>query len=255
MKISLFVSFLLCLETEILDNSLQPTQVSSHHTKPMVMQKSPLLPALQTYVSTLESEFGQISTERKENLQKISAYIKAKLARKEKVNLNFICTHNSRRSQFGQIWAMVAAKYYGFDYQEVTTFSGGTEATACNPRTVAALQRTGVAVEKINEISAPATVANNPRYAVLIAAKTQPVYLFSKKYSDTENPQKDFCAVLVCSQADESCPLINGAALRVYHGYEDPKKADGQVNEGKQYDETCRLIAREMFYVFSEIKM
>ena len=78
-------------------------------------------------------------------------------------------------------------------------------------------------------------------------------YTFSKKYNDDQNPQQDFCAVLVCSQADESCPLINGATLRVYHGYEDPKKADGQENESKQYDETCRLIAREMFYVFSKV--
>jgi arsenate reductase len=253
MKISLFISFLLCLQVEILENNLQPAQVKNQHTTPMIMQKVPLLPALQTYASTLESEFGQISVERKENLEKISFYIKEKLAKKEAVSLNFICTHNSRRSQFGQVWAMVAAKYYGFDNQQITTFSGGTEATACNPRTVAALQRTGIEVEKINELSAPVTVANNPRYAVVIAAKSTPIYLFSKKYSDAENPQKNFCAVLVCSQADESCPLINGATLRVYHGYEDPKKADGQENESKQYDETCRLIAREMFYVFSKI--
>lgn len=214
------------------------------------MNNQSLLPTLQTYCNTLEQEFSQISTERKENLQIIAKYIKDKLAKKEPIALNFICTHNSRRSQFGQVWAMTAAKYYGLSPQQITTFSGGTEATACNPRTVAALKRAGVQIEVINEVSAPVTVANNPRYAVQIAPKTQPVFLFSKKYNDTENPQKNFCAILVCSQADESCPLVNGAEKRIYHGYEDPKKSDGQANENQVYDETCRLIARELFYVF-----
>ena len=38
--------------------------------------------------------------------------------------LNFICTHNSRRSHLGQIWAAIAGAYYNVD---VATFSGGTE--------------------------------------------------------------------------------------------------------------------------------
>ena len=34
---------------------------------------------------------------------------------KEGVRVLFICTHNSRRSHNSQIWAQVAAYYYGFD--------------------------------------------------------------------------------------------------------------------------------------------
>ena len=151
-----------------------------------------LLPDLQNYCKILEGEFSQISDKRKENLEKIAEFVKEKYKKGAIVNLTFICTHNSRRSQFGQVWAKVAAGYYGFDLEKIQTYSGGTEATACNPRTILALQRAGLKIEKINEISAPIIVANNPRYEVRFAEKAQPFFLFSKKYNDEQNPQKDF---------------------------------------------------------------
>jgi protein-tyrosine-phosphatase len=211
-----------------------------------------LFPELQNYCKTIESEFDQISDQRKENLKKIATFIKEKHSKGETVKLTFICTHNSRRSQFGQVWAKVAAGYYGFDLEKIQTYSGGTEATACNPRTVSALQRAGVKVEKIDEISAPVTVVTNPRYEVRFVEKGTPLILFSKKYTDEENPQKNYGAILVCSQADEACPVVFGADQRIYHGYEDPKKADGTAEETKTYDATCRLIARELLFVFAQ---
>jgi arsenate reductase (thioredoxin) len=209
-----------------------------------------LSPELQAYCKNLESEFHLISEERKENLAEIAKYIRSKLDEKSKSELTFICTHNSRRSQFGQVWAKIAAVYYGISDKMLQTYSGGTEATACNPRTVAALQRAGIDVEKINEVSAPITVADNPRYRVTISPKIEPMFLFSKVYDDAQNPSKSYCAILVCSQADESCPMVKGAEKRIYHGYNDPKKFDGQMSESTEYDKTCRLIAGEMFYVF-----
>ncbi|MCU0392026.1 MAG: protein-tyrosine-phosphatase [Thermoflexibacter sp.] len=220
----------------------------------MQVEKTILFPELQTYCNSLESEFSQISEDRKENLKKIAQFISEKYKKGETVNLTFICTHNSRRSQFGQVWAKVAAAYYGLNLEKIQTYSGGTEATACNPRTVAALQRAGIKVETMNQISAPATVANNPRYEVRFAEKTTPFFLFSKKYSDEQNPQKNYGAILVCSQADEACPVVFGADARIYHGYEDPKKSDGTPEETQTYDATCRLIARELFYVFGQVE-
>jgi arsenate reductase len=220
----------------------------------MTLNAQNLLPNLQKYGESLVQEFAKIPQERKENLQQIANFIQTKYNNKEVINLTTICTHNSRRSQFGQVWAKVAALYYGFEDKQIQTFSGGTEATACNPRTVAALQRAGVKIDIINEVSAPVTVANNPRYEVWVAEKMQPFYLFSKIYNDPQNPQKDFCAILVCSSADEACPMVVGATKRIYHGYQDPKKADNQSNESQVYDESCRLIACEMFYIFSLVK-
>ncbi|MCS7018628.1 MAG: protein-tyrosine-phosphatase [Cytophagales bacterium] len=206
----------------------------------------PLLPALQEYCKTIEAEFNQIDEERKKNLQQIADYIQAKIDAHQNIRLTFICTHNSRRSQFGQVWAKVAGVYYGIALE---TFSGGTEVTACNPRTIAALQRAGFQIVENGSIS-----STNPIYALSFVQGHPPLQLFSKAYYDATNPQQDFAAILVCSQADEACPIVRGATARIYHGYEDPKKSDGTPQESTAYDATCRLIAREMFYVFALLK-
>lgn len=209
-----------------------------------------LLPALRQYCAERTKEFDQIAPERREQLLQVTRYIQNR-DKGDTSRLLFICTHNSRRSQFGQVWARVAAAYYHIE--RIETFSGGTEATACNERTVAALQRAGLTIEKQEQLSMPITVAKNPRYAVFFAKKTPPFFLFSKKYDDSENPQRDFCAIPVCSSADQACPVVPGAALRVYVGYEDPKVSDGSPEEAATYDERCRQIAREWLFVFSQL--
>ena len=211
-----------------------------------------LSPELYKYCSDLTQRFSEIPDDRKETLLKIRDYIKAKQEKGEKIELTFICTHNSRRSQFGQVWAKIAAKYYGT--ASVRTYSGGTEVTACNERTVEAMRRAGVRIERIDEISAPVTVASNPRYQVGWGKKLSSMYLYSKKYDDkNENPQQNFCAILVCSSADEACPFVSGAEARIYHPYDDPKASDGKPEETVSYDYTCRLIALEMLFVFSQL--
>lgn len=197
------------------------------------------------YLKDIEKSFENISTERKEELEKIAAYVHSKTGKGEVAALTFICTHNSRRSHFAQIWAAVASAYYKIPF--VQTFSGGTEATAFNPRSVAALERAGFEITKKDE-------SKNPKYDVYYADQVQPIMAFSKKYDEGSNPKKDFCAVMTCSQADEACPIVRGAALRIAIPYEDPKAFDNQPEEGKMYDERCRQIATEMFYLMSKVK-
>lgn len=210
----------------------------------MSLHAQNLLPKLQDYCKTLPAEFAQISDERKANLEELAAFIQTKKDKGESIDLTFICTHNSRRSQFGQVWAKAAAQYYNIN---INSYSGGTEATACSPQTLAAMERAGFVATKKTE-------KKNALHEVVFAEKEKPLTLFSKVYNDVHNPQKNFAAILVCSSADKGCPLVAGAALRLYHGYEDPKKSDGTAEESATYDATCRLIAREMFYVFSQIK-
>src|SRR5439155_17018122 len=121
--------------------------------------------------------------------------------------LTFICTHNSRRSQLAQIWAKAAAEFYGV--RGVDTFSGGTEATAFNPRAVNTLKRAGFHISV-----AESEPSDNPRYRVRFSDGAQPMECFSKVYSHAPNPKTDFAAVLTCSQADADCPLVAGASLR-----------------------------------------
>ncbi len=204
-----------------------------------------MYPALSSYIRELEASIVSIPAERKQQLKKIALYVRAKKQSGEPANLIFICTHNSRRSHMGQIWAATAASYHGAD-DNIQTFSGGTEATAFNPRAVAAIERTGF---KVNHPG-----GDNPHYQVTFADNGLKMECFSKIYDDDFNPQENFAAVMTCSQADENCPFIPGAALRVSIPYEDPKVADGTEVEAAKYDERCRQIATEMFYLVSQVK-
>ena len=129
----------------------------------------------------------------------------------------------------------------------VETYSGGTEATAFNPKAVKAMQKARFTIEKTGEES-------NPTYLVTYANGIQPMRAFSKVYNADENPTDDFVAIMTCSHADENCPLIPGAFLRMPVNYDDPKDFDGTPLEEAKYDERTRQIASEMFYVFSKIK-
>jgi arsenate reductase len=200
-------------------------------------------PQLETYISARAAEFDRISAERRQALDRLAQFVRDRRSTGEPVRLNFICTHNSRRSHLGQIWASVAAERYGV--HGVETYSGGTEATAFNPRAVAALERAGF------HITAEAEVGN-PRYQVRISDKAAAMVCFSKKYSDPVNPSQDFAAVMTCTEADKGCPLIPGALARVALPYRDPKEADGTPEETARYDERCADIAREMLYVFAQ---
>ncbi len=156
--------------------------------------------------------------------------------------MTFICTHNSRRSQMSQAWAQAAAGYCGIP--GVSAFSGGTEATAFDPRAVAALERTGLRMERTSS-------GNNPVYDVYTGEGPPRVRMFSKTYLAPPNPQHAYCAVLTCSSADRACPVITSADERVLLAYEDPKRYDGTDRETAQYDARCRQICREICWLFT----
>lgn len=200
---------------------------------------------LRNYLKTLPSEFSDISEERQKQLAALAELISEKAQRKEAVKVTVICTHNSRRSHLGQIWLKVAAEFY--EIPQVHTFSGGTEATAFNPRAVASLKRAGLEIAKTE-------ASENPKYLVSFAKNGEKMSNFSKKYHHEANPQEGFIALLVCSSADEACPVVRGASARFAIPYEDPKKFDNTDLEAEKYDERCRQIAREMFFVMHLVR-
>ena len=180
-----------------------------------------------------------IPDNRKLMLDKFKDYIQNKLEIGETPRLNFICTHNSRRSQFSQIWAQTAAAFFAID---VECFSGGVELTAFNERAVASILRCGFKVEKEGEI--------NPKYSVYYDTKSKPIVAFSKFFDDTPSP---FAAVMTCAHADENCPFIPAAECRIPVRYDDPKAFDDTALEAEKYDERSIQIASEMFYVFRNL--
>ena len=184
-----------------------------------------------------------ISEERRSLLQPLIDYIKSKREKEQPIRLNFICTHNSRRSQFSQIWAQTAA-----DYFEIPAFcySGGVEVTACNERTIHSLERSGFIISKHGH--------SNPIYFILQAKDTRPILVFSKLYDDIINPHGVFASIITCSHADENCPVVPGSEVRIPVRYEDPKEFDDTAMESVKYDERSQQIASEMFYVFCLFK-
>lgn len=185
-----------------------------------------------------------IPADRKEMLDRIANYVRRRREAGETARLMFICTHNSRRSQMGQLWAAAAAAYYGVDHVE--TYSGGLEVTAFNTRAIAAVQRAGF------QPASPG--GDNPHVKVTYATDRAPLEMFSKKYGDPFNPQKDYAAVMTCSNADSACPLVLGASARIPLHYEDPKSSDGTPEETAAYDTRSQQIATEMLFVFSRVK-
>ena len=199
---------------------------------------------LEQYCISLTSDFHKIPASRKELLDKIAHYIIAKRTNSEPVNLLYVCTHNSRRSHFGQLWAYVAASYY--QVKGVTAYSGGTEVTAFNVHAIQAVERAGFDVNPIN-------TETNTTYHLTIDEKEAPVVCFSKLFGDPFNPQSNFAAIMTCSDAEQNCPFIPGAELRIGTPYDDPKEFDHTPQQDAQYDERCRQIALETFYVFSKV--
>lgn len=188
---------------------------------------------------------SEINQGRNHILRPLVEYIQQRLDLGKDINLNFICTHNSRRSHLCQVWAQIAAAYY--QIPKVYCYSGGTEETALFPKIAETLRNQGIDVHIISE-------AANPIYALKYDVNAQPIIGFSKKYDAPFNPQSEFAAIMTCSQADEGCPFIPGSDKRIPITYEDPKVSDGTEQQNEAYKNRSLQIASEMFYIFSQIK-
>jgi len=198
---------------------------------------------LEATINEIKQGFDEIPSDRKKLLSEVADFISQELDENGTVKLNFICTHNSRRSHLAQIWTQTAAAYNNID--GVETFSGGTEATAFNPRAVAAIERAGFEVENPG--------GKNPEYRIQFDEDAEPMVCFSKTFDDPANPSKDFAAIMTCSDADANCPFVPGATFRKPVTYNDPKEADGTVKEQEIYDERCMQIGTEMFYMMHQL--
>ncbi|WP_313091461.1 arsenate-mycothiol transferase ArsC [Chryseobacterium flavum] len=203
-----------------------------------------MYPELSTTIALLKCT--RIEKERRAILMPLIEYIQKKLEAGEPVNINFICTHNSRRSHLSQIWAQIAAAHYGVP--EVTCYSGGTEQTAMFPKIVETLREQGCQVIELSD-------SENPVYAIKYDGDSLPVIGFSKRYDHPFNPVHSFAAVMTCSQADTDCPFIKGADTRIALAFEDPKISDGTPEQSAIYKERSLQIGSEMFYVFSQIQI
>ena len=201
---------------------------------------------IQQFCEQLTQDFDSIPSERKAQLSQLSQYFLQKYQQGIPARAIVICTHNSRRSHLGQLWLAMACDYYGIPM--MGTYSGGTEATAFNPRAVAALLRAGL------QIRPKEAAATNPIYQIWWTEDMAPYLAFSKKFDHPDNPNDNFAAIMVCTEADQGCPFVPGTDFRFSLPYDDPKTFDGTDLESDKYDERCRQIGREMMYILSLVK-
>lgn len=200
--------------------------------------------------ATIESIKGSsVLNERKEALQPLIEYIQNKVDTYQEIRLNFICTHNSRRSHLAQIWAQTMAFY--FQIKNVYCYSGGTEATAMFPKVAETLSNQGFQSRNFGKM---VSQEQNPVYAIKFNENQHPIICFSKAYFDDFNPKSNFGAIMTCNNADDGCPMVLGAEARFPIKYDDPKAFDGTELMNEKYTERSLQIASEMYYVFSQIK-
>lgn len=196
---------------------------------------------IKSYCLQRIQEFALIPEARKVLLERIAKHINEKEDQDAPIQLMYVCTHNSRRSHFGQLWGTVAANYYGVE--NIKTYSGGTEATALHRNVLNTLENIGFDVTTGDH-------SKNQKYTILFGENTS-ILCYSKLYDAPENPKANSVAIMTCSDAEENCPFIPGVELRVATTYEDPKIFDGTDLESEKYAERCAQIARENLYVFS----
>jgi arsenate reductase len=196
--------------------------------------------ALSKYINILPID--SIPIERKKVLAVLVEYLKQKQASNQAILLNFICTHNSRRSHLAQVWAQTMANY--FKVSNVWCYSSGTEATALYPMVLQTLKKAGFQNDRLVE-------GSNPIYTIKYADNEPAIIGFSKNLDHSFNPKSAFAAIVTCSEADKACPFITGADLRIPIRYEDPKAFDNSEDRAEKYEERSRQIATEMAFVFS----
>jgi len=187
----------------------------------------------------------KIDESRANLLQEIGMFINNRFKEDKQINLNFICTHNSRRSQLAQIWSCYATNFYKI--KKIENFSGGTAVTAFFRKTVKTLQEVGFKFQ-LQEFS-----HQNPKYLIHYKNCTNPIVGFSKLY-DHENNKKPFIAITTCSQANENCPFIPDAIQRFHLPFIDPKIFDNTLSQSEKYLETNKQIAGEIHYIFKMIE-
>jgi len=191
-----------------------------------------------------ELDVDSISVERKELLQETALIIAE--ASDKTCHLNFVCTHNSRRSHLAQIWAT----YFSVKYkvENIQCYSSGSEATAMFPMIYKTLENQGFL------ISGQESTETNPNISISFSNEHDAIDCFSKTIFDPSLPENNMIAIMVCSDADENCPFIPGALKRIKITYEDPKVSDGTSGMEAKYKERSIQIATEMKFLMKMVK-
>ena len=208
-----------------------------------------LLPAVAEHAEALARSSLGIADAHREAAEALATWIAAHHRPGQSLGVIVVCTGNSRRSVLGATLGNIAAAYWGLP--DVRFTSGGTDPTACNPRTIATMRAIGVIVEPTDrEAQRGEPGTPNPVYRVRWGDPSSGMEAeeFSKRYDDPANPPTGFAALMVCDEADAGCPTVRGASLRLSIPFADPKHFDNTPEEPARYAERRDDIGRLMLW-------
>ncbi|MBN09833.1 MAG: protein-tyrosine-phosphatase [Flavobacteriaceae bacterium] len=196
---------------------------------------------ISNFISKLD--ITKINNNRKKTLNSLINYIRLNYINNP-IYLNFICTHNSRRSQLCQILFKTISSYY--NKSDIFSYSGGTEVTEVYKTIILSLKNIGFDIVKIKD-------EINPIYHIKYDNNNEPILCFSKLYNSEINPTNNYIAVINCNTADINCPIVSGATKRFVIPFNDPKEYDGKKEEYVEYNNSLKEIARDLKYILLKI--
>jgi arsenate reductase (thioredoxin) len=221
----------------------------------MLQDKTPrsrddLFSKVRQHADLLTTQFELIGDRHRDGAEELVGWISKNYRPEKPLPIIVVCSGNSRRSILGSTMGNIASAYFGLP--NIRFYNGGTTPSAFNPRAIATLKEIGVDVEASGkEAPRGKSGEENPIYRLRVGKGLETLE-FSKHYSDAHNPQKDFAALLVCSEADAECPAVNGASARISIPYEDPKAYDGAPFEAAKYAERRDDMGRFMLSVLMQ---
>jgi arsenate reductase (thioredoxin) len=211
-----------------------------------------LFPKLKLHADELTTSFDMIAPSKYRAIDQLSDWIVQQSETGEPLNIVTTCTGNSRRSILSAQMGNLAAAFYGFE--NVRFYSGGTAPTAFDPRTITTLQEIGFHIEPTGKEAERGEIQlSNPIFDIAWGEGLSGLE-FSKMFDHKSNPQAGFAAILVCSEADDDCPHIAGAAYRISMTFLDPKAFDDSRFETQKYAERRDDIGRTFLAVMANAR-
>lgn len=204
-----------------------------------------LYPILNEYIREFPRELRKIPEERRYRLNEIVYFLTDQYNGNAPGQILFITTNESTVSQMAAAWSKAAAFYFGF--KNFQSFTGGLQPEKITENTIISLEKAGFIVYK-------STSGSMDQYRIKYSYNLDPLITFPKKLDHSRNPSNNFMAVVLDKNADMNINDIRGTYNRLFLDYEDPSGYEGSEIKDDKYDETCRRVAIEMFYVFSQLK-
>lgn len=234
------------------DNRLTEEEISTALEMATPPSRQRLTPELCRHAALLTTSFDMIESEHLQSINQLSDWIAKNWTPDSTLHVLITCTGNSRRSILGASMGNLAAAYYGFD--NIRFHSGGTIPSAFNKRTIATLKEIGFQIEPTGD-EAERGDSKTPNLIYLVKwGKGLEAVEFSKRYNVKTNPQSDFSAIMVCSEADQECPTVPGASLRISMTFIDPKLYDEGAFEKSKYAERRDDIGRNFLAVMANAR-